>query len=253
MSEYVDLAKKALTHPSDFGWFGFEEMFVTWGFCGIYKDAQDNIADISNWECAIAEMKRLFPDTYDESFCEVGLKHWAVGHCDRLTVKVLRSEVPHHMITDEDITDEFKAIIDISTYLANEYPILDEEDYSERQHEACAKNIEWCIDNNIFAWSEYVNKSVDMGYAILSWLYDNGYDCCDYDYHGVPVFPDEEILEAVYHLGYDIRMDIDDLGDNVVDDATSFWMDYERDNPIIAANRYNRRWEEAGQMKLSMS
>lgn len=252
MSEYVDLAKKALKHPDDFGWFGFDEMFVTWGFAGINKDARDVISDVSNWHCAIAEMKRLFPDTYDECFYEVGLRHWLVGHCDQLCVKVLRAEIPHHMITDADITDEFKAIIDISTYLAYEYPILDEEDYSERQWAAGAENIEWCIDNNLFDWCNYVEKSVDMGYAIQSWLSDNGYDCCDYDDQGVPMYGQEEILEAVYDLGFDMRMPVDDLEIYPVDDATSFWFSYERSNPSFAARRNNRRWEEAGQLKLEV-
>jgi hypothetical protein len=252
MSEYVDLAKQSLKHPSDFGWFGFEEMFVTWGFAGINKDARDVISDVSNWYCTIAEMKRLFPDTYDECFSEVGLRHWLVGHADQLCVKVLKSEVPHALITDEDITDEFKAVVDIATYLANEYPILDESDYCDRQWQAGAENIEWCIDNNVFDWCQYVDNYVGIGGEVQAWLSANDYDCHDYDDQGVPMYNQEEILEAVYDLGLDIRMSDSDLDIYPCDDATSFWLSYERSNPSIAANRKNRRWEEAGQLKLEV-
>jgi hypothetical protein len=66
------------------------------------------------------------------------------------------------------------------------------------------------------------------------------------------MYNQEEILEAVYDLGLDIRMFDSDLDIYPCDDATSFWLSYERSNPSIAANRKNRRWEEAGQLKLEV-
>jgi hypothetical protein len=66
------------------------------------------------------------------------------------------------------------------------------------------------------------------------------------------MYDQEEILEAVYDLGFDVRMPESDLEIYPCDDATSFWLSYERSNPTIAAKRKNRRWEEAGQLKLSI-
>jgi hypothetical protein len=244
MSEYVDYAKQSLKHPSDFGWFGFEEMFVTWGFAGINKDATDNLADISNWHCAIEEMKRLFPDTYDECFSEVGLKHWLVGHCDRLCVKVLKSEIPHHLITDEDITDEFKAIADIATYLAYEYPILDDEDYSKRQWVAANANIE---DMANCSWIPFGQKCVmqdGFGDMVQSWLCYNDRYIGEYSDDGTPCYDEKDIQEAIYDLWLDDRED---------EEANAFWSEWEEANISFKSRRINRRNEENGQLVMEFS
>lgn len=244
MSEYVDYAKQALKHPSDFGWFGFEEMFVTWGFAGINKDATDNLADISNWHCAIAEMKRLFPDTYDECFSEVGLKHWLVGHADQLCVKVLKSEIPHHLITDEDITDEFKAVCDIATYLAYEYPILDDADYSDRQWAVTNADIE---DMANHSWVPFGQKCVmqdDFGDMVQSWLCLNDCDVAGYHDDGVPFYDEKDIQEAIYDLWLDNRED---------EEANAFWSEWEEANISFKSRRINRRNEENGQLVMEFS
>jgi hypothetical protein len=244
MSEYVDLAKQSLKHPSDFGWFGFEEMFVTWGFAGINKDARDNIADISNWHCTIEEMKRLFPDTYDECFYEVGLKHWLVGHADQLCVKVLKSEIPHSLITDEDITDEFKAVVDIATYLAYEYPILDDSDYSERQWAATNADIE---DMANCSWVPFGQKCIvedGFGETIQSWLLNN--DCYEAGHHddGTPYFDEKDMIEAIYDCWLDNRED---------EDSNIFWSEWEEANISAKSRRINRRNEENGQLTLELA
>jgi hypothetical protein len=57
--------------------------------------------------------------------------HWAVGHVDGFSMRVYR---------DGEITDAFRAYHDLSVRLAD-YPILDECDYSEREHEATLDNV----------------------------------------------------------------------------------------------------------------
>jgi hypothetical protein len=189
-------------------------------------------------------MKRLFPDTYDECFSEVGLKHWLVGHCDRLCVKVLKSEIPHHLITDEDITDEFKAIADIATYLAYEYPILDDEDYSQRQWAATNADIEDMANRS---WVPFGQKCVmqdDFGGMVQYWLCQNDRDAAGYYDDGIPFYDDKDIQEAIYDLWLDDRED---------EEADAFWSEWEEANISFKSRRINRRNEENGQLVMEFS
>ncbi len=245
MTDYVKYAKQALTKPSDFGWFGFEEMFDTWGFAGINKHRDSALVDLSNWDAAIADIKHHFGDEiYDENFQEVGLGHWLVGHADQLCVKILHKSIPHDSITDEDITDYFKYVADIALYLSEEYPVLDENDLSERQWLATNSDIE---DMANCSWIPFGQKCVmqdGFGDMVQSWLCNN--DCWIVNYHddGTPCYDEKDIQEAIYDLWLDDRED---------EEANAFWSEWEEINPSSKARRINRRNEENGQLVLELS
>jgi hypothetical protein len=80
---------------------------------------------------AITEAMESFTDTNDPDVVFESHDHWAVGHVDGLSIRVYR---------DGQITDAFKTYHDQAERLAD-YPILDEEDYSRREHEATLDNI----------------------------------------------------------------------------------------------------------------
>ena len=245
MSSYVKLAKQALTKPSDFGWFGFEEMFDTWGFTGIGKHRDSPIIDLSNWDCAIADIKREFgEEVYDENFYEVGLGHWLVGHSDQLCVKILKESITHNSITDDDITDYFKFAVDIATYLSEEYPVLDEQDFSERQWIAANADIE---DQANCSWISFGQKCIvgdGFGDEVQTWLVYN--DCWVTHYHddGTPCYDEKDITEAIYDLGLDNRED---------EESHIFWSEWEMENISAKSRRTNRRNEENGQLTLEFS
>lgn len=242
MTDYVKYAKQALTKPSDFGWFGFDEMFDTWGFAGINKHRDSPLVDLSNWDCAISDIKREFGDEiYDENFHEVGLGHWLVGHADQLCVKILNESIAHDSITDEDITDYFKYVVDIALYLSEEYPILDESDLSEREWIATSADIE---DMANCSWIPFGQKCVmqdGFGDMVQSWLCNN--DCWVVNHHddGTPCYDEKDIQEAIYDLWLDNRED---------EEADAFWSEWEEANISFKSRRINRRNEENGQLTL---
>jgi hypothetical protein len=57
--------------------------------------------------------------------------HWAVGHVDGASIRVFRP--------DGNITDAFRELCRINERL-EDYPVLDEEDFSRREYEATLEN-----------------------------------------------------------------------------------------------------------------
>ena len=80
--------------------------------------------------------------------------HWAVGHVDGFSVRVFDG--------DGEITEAFRKYHELSEAICD-YPILNEQDYGERELEATLENIEdaaWRLKNEFtlpegWVWSVY--------------------------------------------------------------------------------------------------
>jgi hypothetical protein len=108
---------------------------------------------------AITEAMERFTDTDDPDVVLESHSHWAVGHVDGFSLRVYR---------DGEITDAFRAYHELSEQLAD-YPILDEEDYSERELEATLENIDDA------AWRVKDEYTLPDGWEseVYSWLSDH--------------------------------------------------------------------------------
>jgi hypothetical protein len=132
------LAEMALKKPDDFGYWGYEDMFKTWGFAGHDQSRDSNIMEKSNFKVITGDLMNQYPNDFRiETFA-----HWAVGSVDRLICRILIDETKG---CDEDnITESFKASMNWHNRI-NDYPIADEDYYYEKlQDEAidCIKNME---------------------------------------------------------------------------------------------------------------
>lgn len=132
------LAEMALKKPDDFGYWGYEDMFKTWGFAGHDQSRDSNIMEKSNFKVITGDLMNQYPNDFRiETFA-----HWAVGSVDRLICRILIDETKG---CDEDnITESFKASMNWHNRI-NNYPIADEDYYYEKlQDEAidCIKNME---------------------------------------------------------------------------------------------------------------
>ena len=128
----------ALKKPDDFGYWGYEDMFKTWGFAGHDQSRDSNIMEKSNFKVITGDLMNQYPNDFRiETFA-----HWAVGSVDRLICRILIDETKG---CDEDnITESFKASMNWHNRI-NDYPIADEDYYYEKlQDEAidCIKNME---------------------------------------------------------------------------------------------------------------
>jgi len=185
-------AKDGLQKPEDFGYWGSEDMFKTWGFCGVDKNRDSDLLEISNFEVITKDLMSKFPlDFRIENY-----SHWLVGNVDRLVCRILKYEIPFiDQVKEEDITIAFIAAMEWLDQL-RDYPVADEGDYSDKQYEqSIAEIIEWDRNNPGVIYKDNLN--------IENWAdricYELGND--NYEYSEYSYYPDEVIYKAIYKLG----------------------------------------------------
>lgn len=118
-----------------FAWFRRPDDSEDWAI--IYTHNRDSgPLDLSNGE-VIAEALAPFADSDPADVVFESHNHWAVGHVDGFSIRVYR---------DGEITEAFRAYHALAVREAD-YPILDDEHYSNKQAETIEQ--EWT------AWAEY--------------------------------------------------------------------------------------------------
>jgi hypothetical protein len=137
---------------------------------------------------AITEAMEPFTEDDDPDVVMESHSHWACGHVDGFSIRVFRNG---------EITEAFKTYHELSEQLA-EYPILDEEDYSERELEATIENI------NDAAWRVKHEYDLPDGWEseVYSWLSDHRQSAIENrdDQGG---YPEQDDLRAAFDaLGY---------------------------------------------------
>ena len=156
----------------------------------IYTHNRDSgLLDLSNASMIektlepFTEADNEHPDVVMESH-----NHWACGWIDGFSIRVFR---------DGQITDAFRKYHELTERLA-EYPILDEEDYSNREYEATIENIADA------AWRVKDEYELPDGWQceIYGWLSDNDPSAVENsDDQGA--YPSEESLRAAFQaLGF---------------------------------------------------
>lgn len=122
------------------------------------------------------------PDVVFESH-----SHWAVGHVDGFSVLVFKP--------DGTITPAFEEFCRIKEEL-DAYPILDESDYSEREHEATLENYR----EELWRLRDVLPEGWEA--EVYGWFSDNGHDefTENRDDRGGWA-PREKIIEALAALG----------------------------------------------------
>ncbi len=172
-----------------FCWFREKDLEDPENWCIVYTHNRDSgLLDQSNAAAIEAEMEQFTegddPDVVFESH-----NHWAVGHVDGLSIRVFRNG---------EITEAFRKYHELAQRLG-EYPVLDEEDYTRREHETTLENIAdaaWRLKH------EYELPD-DWESEVYWWLWDNDPAAVENrdDQGG---YPTEDQLRAAFEaLGYE--------------------------------------------------
>jgi len=151
--EYIEkMATESIRRPDDFGYWGYDDMFVTWGFSGIDLTRDATCLDKANWEAFHRDIVTEYPDDFRiENF-----GHWAVGSVDRTIVRVLNDEAAG--IAYDNITDAFIHTLSIHDAI-REYCVLDESLLSEEEFQANISWIEWTSNDEQFKCVDIVDSS----------------------------------------------------------------------------------------------
>jgi hypothetical protein len=225
--EVIEKAKQSLTKPSDFGHWGNKDMFITWGFAGIDLCRGASLTDESNFK---AFQNIVDNETMSDDFMVEGYNHWAVGHIDRFTVRVLNDE--EKGVRYDNISDSFKLTLGIHEMLS-EYPLIDEELYIEMDH---FKKIDF-LTEYAYVIPDMIDKS-ESGWEekIILSLSDLDVEfCLDED-----ICPDDDQLLFAAHFANLINMD-----------KREEWVDWCK-NQDMAIPESLKKKEIEGQMRLEL-
>lgn len=167
--EAIDRAFTLLkSKPAEFATAG--ELFVT-HVPTVSKHNSSDLLDDVNYEVFLEEMEDVDPDGKDHF--DGSARHWAVGRLDSIAVRPFQP-TEHGWET----TEAWERAHELLEAM-EDYPLLDEDRYSERIHERTYEAV-----------TDAVGKV--LAGPIIEWLYDNAYDPYEED----PYFDTEDLAEA---------------------------------------------------------
>ncbi len=166
-----------------FVWFRDPEISDSKSWAVIYTLNRDSgLLDQSN-ASVIAQELAPFTEGDDPDVVFESHSHWAVGHTDGFSIRVVR---------DGEITDAFKQYHELVEQMGD-YPILDDSDYSDREYAATLSNIKDA------GWRLKSDFELPEGWEckVYSWLSDHrSSEIDDRDDQGG--YPSEEALKAAF-------------------------------------------------------
>lgn len=142
--EKVDITEKdikeAQTVPSDFGLSSSHEHYEdivckkTWSLGPVFLTRDSNILEESNAHSLKEYLKNDFPELEDD-WIVTSANHWACGWAKHISFRIFENDGKTPSMI-------FKIIKGFFDYLREEYPVWDDNDYSERCFKATLKAIE---------------------------------------------------------------------------------------------------------------
>ena len=181
-----EAAKKAAGNWQRFDsfiWFREQEIEDAEKWAVIYTSNRDSgLLDQSN-AAVIEKAMEPFTEGDDPDLVNESHHHWAVGHVDGFSLRVFNQ--------DGEITPAFRAYHELAERM-DDYPILDESDYSQREYDATLENVEdsaWRVKRDFVLPEDWVGQ-------VYSWLSDNSSDLENKDDSGG--YPSEDSLRAAF-------------------------------------------------------
>ena len=139
------------------------------------------LLDKSNFEVLSDDLFKRFPDD----------TAWGAEGC--LAVRAFR---------DGKLTEACREGLEAAIFVEEQYPVLDDEDYSRRQYEAGLENIS-------YVGSVAYEAPDDWPAQVFSWLWDNDQEALDYRDEEDGYAPSEDAVNrAIIYLGFFDKEDV---------------------------------------------
>lgn len=180
--EIAEWKAEALKRPSEFGYFGDnEELFETWSLGICIENRDSRLREKANASSIKSILKA--DSSLEEDWEITGCRHWAVGWVDHLTFRVVDA--------DGEISRIARVIKGIFDALS-EYPVLDDELYSEMEYDATIVNI-----GDHYPGSSSLKEDVpeDWPTKMYRWWMDNDEWSAIDDHDDGGGYPSEEQFE----------------------------------------------------------
>lgn len=172
-----------------FAWFDKPDDADNWAIC--YTSNRDSgLLEQCNEKC-ILEALDQYMEGDDPDVVEERHTHWAVGYVDGFRVRVYR---------EGEISEAFRAYYALCQRMAD-YPVLDEEAYSEAGYNATIENIQQAYRSLPDEWD------LPNGWEceVYSWFAGNDCSAIESDCTDQGGYPtDEQLTEAFEALGYKV-------------------------------------------------
>lgn len=149
-------AAESLTRPSDAS-FWDDRLFTTHGATLSWAERGDDILEESNYLMAEEAIRAAAGDDADEHVIDATIKHWLVGSLRQLFVQV-RDDAG-------DFTPAWIEAVTIGVGLKEDYSVLNESDYSEREYAVYEANLAEAVNSVENDYDEDQNVAEITAYA----------------------------------------------------------------------------------------
>lgn len=141
-----------LEQPRDSA-FWDDRLFTTHGGFFAWAELSDDLVEESNYRSALSELEGVGEG---DDVLDTTARHWLVGSVRQIFVRVRHEETGEY-------TKAFEKAVELAESL-KDYGILDESDYSKREHDRFEENLKAAVED---AQREYEDDSEEEGEAIV--------------------------------------------------------------------------------------
>lgn len=128
----------------------------SWAIVMVYAPNVAQLLDESNWESVLADLEKHFGNTEEDQYCVEGISHW-LTRLEYLMIK---------LVNDDGTPTEIAEFMFDALNRLDDYPVYDDDDYSEREYESNEKAMLESIKYGLRAIDSEIDPDSLLDYAI---------------------------------------------------------------------------------------
>ena len=152
-----------------------------------YPSHRDSdLLDVANHKAIVNRLQEKFPDS--DLWWQESHSHWAVDYANAIVIRVY---------VGKKITEVFTDLMSVF-YDLQQYPVLDDDLFSELEYDALFDNTADCIHG----LGLDIEESDDLTSEVLDWLHENHLEETE-NIDGIGAYPSEDIVRLFFEANND--------------------------------------------------